>query len=266
MRSRFVGGLAAVLCFSLCIAAAPAATEDGCWPQLFRAIEHNAASPHSRFISYGEAIHITQDGHPYERAYASIVYRDDGIAYVDDDRWVHPFLSGVLEPGPPVLGPYGAHRSSWLSLIGDREDRTSLPVIADTHNPESGRCVDKGDTTIDGARVAHFVLPDAPLDRPSLKEIWLDRSTLEVRRAVVSQALTFVYDYQEIGKQRLIDYTIQMGKVDGYEVVRQIDWQYTYPVYGQFSTISAEFEFSGFQFTNRAPDGTLFATLQKEGL
>ena len=260
MRIRCIGGLAAAFLFLICAAGASAATTvvDPCWQLLYRALEHSAGAPHSPYISYAESIHITQDGQRYERASASVTYRDDGLAYIDDDRWVHPFVSTVLEPGPPVLGPYGPHRATWLTM--DSVPSSSLPVIAETRNYRH-ECVDQGDELVDGNQTAHLVIADAPEDRPALKAIWIDRHSLDVRRAVVSQWLTFLYDYSGKRGQQLIDYTIAVQQIGGFSVIKQVNWEYTYRVYSQYSTISAEYRFDAFRFDTKPPTGTLFATL-----
>ncbi len=256
MTMRSIGGLAAALLFLCCTAVARAANFDPCWELLYSALQRNAAAPHAPYISYAESIHITQDGHRYEFASANVTYRDDGLAYVDDDRWVHPFVSRVLEPGPPVLGPYGPNRASWLSS-DEMSSGTALPVIADTRNSRH-ECVDQGDDVVDGKPAAHLIIADAPGDRPALKAIWIDRKTFAMRRAVVSQWLTFLYDYSGKRGQRLIDYTIEVGNVEGYNVIRQVNWEYTYRVFSQYSTISAEYTFDAFHFDTKPPLGTLF--------
>lgn len=254
--NRFIGGLAAAVLFFGSTAIASAENVDPCWELLYQALEHSAASQHAPYISYGELIHITQDGHRYEFANANVTYRDDGVAYIDDDRWVHPFLSRSLEPGPPVLGPYGPNRDTWLSF-DDSTSITQLPVIASTRNYRN-ECVDQGDETVDGRATAHLIIPDAPDDRPALKAIWIDRKTFAIRRAVVSQWLTFLYDYSGKRGQRLVDYTIAVEDINGYSVIHQVNWEYTYRVYSQFSTISAEYTFNGFHFDNKPPIGTAF--------
>ncbi len=258
MTTRSIGGLAAALLFLGCTAVARAANVDPCWQLLYQALEHSAAAPHAPYISYDELIHITQDGHRYEMANANVTYRDDGLAYVDDDRWVHPFVSRVLEPGPPVLGPYGRNRATWLSFE-DTDSATGLPVIAETRNYRR-ECIDQGDEVVDGKPTAHLVIADAPSDEPALKAIWIDRKTLAMRRAIVSQWLTFLYDYSGKRSQQLVNYTIAVADISGYSVIHQVNWEYTYRVFSQYSTIEAEYVFNGFHFDTKPPIGTLFAT------
>jgi hypothetical protein len=259
MTTRLIGGLAAALFFFGSAAVARGVGIDPCWQLLYHALERNAAAPHAPYISYAESIHITQDGQRYERASATVTYRDDGLAYIDDDRWVHPFISTSLEPGPPVLGPYGPNRASWLAM--EVQAQSSLPVIAETRNYRRA-CIDQGDELVDGKRAAHLVIADAPEDHPALKAIWIDRSSFAVRRAIVSQWLTLLYDYSGKRGQQLVDYTIVVGEINGYSVIRQVNWDYTYKVFSQYSTISAEYTFGGFRFDSKPPIGTLFATNQ----
>lgn len=259
MTNRFAGGLAALVLFLACAGGARAADNDACWQVLYRALEQSAAAPHVPYIRYYEAINLTEDGQYYEQARANVVYRDDGMAYVDDNRWAHPYVSRVLEPGPPLLGPYGSHRDSWLSLM--QAPNGPLPLIADTHNPPTGRCIDRGDETIDGATVAHLILPDGGRTHPGLKEIWLDRHDWTIRRAVVSQYLTFLVDYEGTKREKLVDYTIHVQQVDGYNVLRQLNWEYTYRTYEQYSTIRAEYRFSNFEFDTKPPLDSMFAVL-----
>ncbi|HET9030004.1 MAG TPA: hypothetical protein VFN49_07500 [Candidatus Aquilonibacter sp.] len=261
MTSRTLGGLAAVVFFFGCFAGARASADnDACWQLLYRALERSAASPHSPYIRYSVGINITQDGQYYEQAHADIVYRDDGIAYVDDTRWVHPFVSAALEPGPPLLGPYGSERESWLSLMG-LPAPGAPPVIADTHTVPTQRCEDRGTDTIDGVAYQHLVLPNSGRDAPGLKELWLNRSTAAIRRAVVSELLTFLVDYDGTKARKLVDYTIEVGHVHGYAVVTRVNWQYTYRTYTQWSTINAEYTFGNFGFETKPPLGSMFASV-----
>lgn len=253
MTSRIAGGAFAAVLVLLC--ASPASARDGaCWSLLYRTIERSAAAPHMPFISYSESENITDDGHRYERSHAAITYRDDGVAYVDDDRWVHPFISEFLDPGPPVLGPYGGKRGVWLAFAAPAR---ILPTIADVRNPERTACIDLGDVTLGGRRFAHIVLPDAPRDAPSLKAIWIDRSTLQVRRLIVSAWLTF--DSETGVVHDLTDYSIDLQRVHGIDVLRRVSWTYTYRVYSQYSTLDAQYTFWNYRFNKRPPVGTLFA-------
>jgi hypothetical protein len=138
------------------------------------AIERQAAAPHAAYISYSELINIENDGHRYERASANITYRDDGLASIDDDRWVDPFVSDLLEPGPPVLGPYGDRRQDWLAALSASTRFRSSPTCAP--NP-SRVCRDMPAMTslTAGWYGASRRCPTLRTDHPALKEIWIDR-------------------------------------------------------------------------------------------
>jgi len=232
------------------------ADDDTCWQLLYKAIEHNAAAQHAEYISYSELVNVQSDGRQFEWANASITYRDDGVASVDDDRWDHPFISELLEPGPPVLGPYGSRREIWLALEPHDE---GLPTIADLHNRPHDRCVDRGDDTVDGMRVAHLVLPDPPLDRPALKEIWIDRHSLAIVHVVVAEYVTFYLPDTKL-THTLTDYTLDVENIGGYIVLRRVTWSYSFRVYDQRSRLDAEYDFGNYRFGTSPPPGTLFAS------
>jgi hypothetical protein len=233
-----------------------ARSDDACWQLVFAAIERDAAAPHAAYISYSELVNIQNDGERYERASANITYRDDGIASINDDRWARPFVSDFLEPGPPVLGPYGKRRDEWLAAAA-RE--FALPMIADVHNAAQRSCVDRGDELLDGATVADIALLDAPTDRPALKEIWIDRRTHDIGRVVLSGYLTIAtvnWSLQHV----LTDFAIDIEHVNGYAVVRRVAWTYSFKVYDQWSTLDAQYDFANYTFQDAPPPGTLFGS------
>jgi hypothetical protein len=250
------------IAFILVIASTVAARadDDACWQLLYGAIERNAAAQHAEYISYSELVNIQSDGHRFEWANATITYRDDGIASVDDDRWDHPFFSDLLEPGPPVLGPYGKRREIWLALEPREE---SLPTIADLHNQPYSPCVDRGDETVDGTRAAHLVLPNASRDKPALKEIWIDRHSLAIVRVIVAEYVTFYLPDTKFAKT-LTDYTLDVENINGYVVLQRVTWSYSFHIYDQSSTLIAEYDFGNYEFSNKPPPGTLFTTVSDE--
>ena len=251
-RLLLCGAITAALMLGSTVAAR---SDEGCWQLVFAAIERGAAAPHAPYISYSESVNILDDGHRYERASANITYRDDGLAWIDDDRWVHPFVSDLLEPGPPVLGPYGSRRENWLDLAS-RE--YALPLIADVRNEPKRRCDVVDNDFVNGDLAAHIVLPDAPANRPALKEIWIDRRTLAIARLIASEHLT-TYSIDWNLQKVLTDFAIDMENVDGYSVVRRVTWTYTFKVYSQQSTLDAEYDFSNYGFGSKPPAGTLFS-------
>ncbi len=247
------GTIAAVL--ALASPAAARSDDDACWQLLYGAIERNAAAQHAEYISYSELVNIQSDGHRFEFANASITYRDDGMASVDDDRWDQPFISDQLEPGPPVLGPYGVRREEWLAA---QTQGSEIPTIADLHNAPKSACVDRGDQNTDGTKAAHVVLPAAPRDRPALKEIWIDRQSLAIVRVVVSEYLTFYLPSTKLERE-LTDYTLDVENIDGYVVLRRVTWSYSVPYYDQRSSLVAEYDFGNYQFGTTPPPESLFA-------
>ena len=257
MRSRSIGVLLGILAGMFSCGAVARADDGSCWQMIYRAIEHSAAAPHAPYITYRERVHMEMNGRRFERASATITYRDDGYASVDDDRWSHPFISTFLDPGPPVLGPYGGdRRSAWLAFAGSAG---ALPVIADDRTPARARCIDRGNDVLDGATLAHVQLPDAATDVPALKELWIDRSTHDVARIVVSEWLAFYGETADL-THKLTDFTLDIGRVGPYQVVRRVAWRYRYRVYDQHSTLDAEYLFGDYTFGTNPPAGTLFAT------
>ena len=236
---------------------AVARADDACWQLLYAAIERDAAIPHAAYITYNELADIREDGFRYERAAANITYRDDdGQASIDDDRWSHPFVSNLLDPGPPVLGPYGDRRADWLSVAANAY---ALPLIADVHNQSDRQCFDRGDDFVNGASVAHLVIPNAPKDRQALKEIWIDRHSHAIARVVIAEYLK-VFTVAWSLRKALTDFAIDMENVDGHDVVQRVTWQYVFHVYDQTSLLAAEYDFTNYHFEQAPPPGTLFAT------
>jgi hypothetical protein len=232
------------------------ASSDKCWQFVYHAIENSAAEPHARYITYTERGTITVDGQILERTSAQITYRDDGIASVNDDRWEHPFLSSMLDPGPPVLGPYGDRRPDWLQLI----DLEPQKVIASVHTSPERQCVDEGDAIVNGERVAHIRFPDASSSEPAMKELWIDRSSLAFVRVLISEYVNFWrFDDQKLD-QNLADFSIDVARIGVYSVLRSVSWHYTAKVFSQESRISADYDFGGYSFDMQPPQGTLFAT------
>ncbi|MDE2483115.1 MAG: hypothetical protein KGN02_13120 [bacterium] len=245
-------------CACTCAAPMAARAESApCWSLIYDAIEHSASAPHAPYISYAESIRIVQDRTLIARSAANITYRDDGYASVDDDRWARPFLSRFLDPGPPILGPYGHdRRSAWLALL---QTEGPYKTIASTQARSNERCVDRGDDVVNGNRVAHLELPDAPTDAPALKEIWIDRTSHDVARIVMSAPLAY-YGQDADVPNALVDYRIGITRIGPYQVVHHVTWTYRYRVYDQGSVLDGEYVFTNYQFADTPPEGTLFAS------
>ncbi len=221
-----------------------ARADDACWHLVFAAITHDAAAPHPEYISYSQNVDITADSHPFFYYNIDVVYRDDGMAYVDDPRWAQAFVSDELEPGPPVLGPYGNARNGWLpeELRGAR-----LQTIASVQNVPHLPCTDEGDETIDGVRYAHLVLGVADKSRPALKEIWINRQSLAIPRLIVSGVL--LRQNYAVFRRGLIDYQVDMQNIGGYPVVRTVRWTSRVGWYGQTTKFDAMYTFGNYRFT-----------------
>jgi hypothetical protein len=234
---------------------AVAHADDACWQLLYAAIERDAAAPHAPYITYNELVDIREDGFRYERTTANITYRDDGQASIDDDRWSHPFVSNMLDPGPPVLGPYGSRRADWLSAAATAY---ALPLIADVHSQQDRQCIDRGNESVNGVSVAHLVLSNAPPGRQALKEIWIDRQSHAIARVVVAEYLKVFTAGWNLEKA-LTDFSIDMESVDGHDVVQRVTWQYVFHVYDQTSLLAAEYDFSNYRFDQAPPRNSLFS-------
>jgi hypothetical protein len=221
-----------------------ARADDACWHLVFAAMRHDAAAPHPQYISYSENVDIVANRHPFLYYDIDIVYRDDGLAYVDDARYGQPFVSDELDPGPPVLGPYGKARSGWLltGLPGGQ-----LPTIASVENVPQRPCTDEGDETIDGVRYAHLVLGAADPSRPAPKEIWINRQSFEIPRLIVSGYL--LHQSYAIFEHRLADYQVDLQNLDGYAVVRTIRWTSRIRWYAQSTKFDAVYTFGNYRFT-----------------
>ncbi|HTZ53573.1 MAG TPA: hypothetical protein VMB20_00805 [Candidatus Acidoferrum sp.] len=220
-----------------------ARADDACWHLVFAAIRHSAEAPRPQYISYSENVDITANTNPFLYYNIDVVYRTDGIAYVEDSRWAQAFVThDLLEPGPPVLGPYGSARYGWLpaGVLGGR-----LQTIASVENFPKLPCTDEGDETIDGVRYAHLVTGVADKRRPALKEIWIDRQSLAIPRLIVSGVLL----YENFYGHGLADYQVDMQNVGGYAVVRTVRWTSLVRSYHQTTKLDAVFTFGNYRFT-----------------
>ncbi len=253
MAMRSMCGFVIAIALAFSTTAVARADEDSCWQMIMNALDRSAHSPHARFVSYGELEHIDEDGHTLENVHASITYRDDGLAYVNDERWEYPFVSRYLEPGPPVLGPYGDARDMWLAL--DSNSPTRLPVIANVHNHPRIGCRDAGAEMLGGMTVRHLLVGEEQRDRLGLRAVWIDPSSLEIKRVIVRGPLQ-IYGADSI-QEKHTDYTVDIEHVDGYSVVHRVWWQYREEFYSQRSLLDAEYVFTNYHFSELPPPGTL---------
>jgi hypothetical protein len=247
MYLRWISGLAA-LAFSLAAAPAARADTDSCWQLINSALKKSATTRHARFISYDEHARIVRDGSELQAFQSNITYRDDGIAYIADTRWPDPFIGNVVDPGPPVLGPYGDARAEWQAL-GPR--MSNLPVIASVHNYPTQSCRDLGEESLNGWRTHHLVVDEEDPTHTGLRSVWIDPKSFDVVRLIVRAPLIFYGG--DSGKEAFTDYSIDLENIDGYSVVQRVTWEYWQPVYSQLSHLAAEYDFTTYQFSNAPP-------------
>ena len=245
--------VALLICVLVC-AGRSRADDTGCWQMLFGAIEHSASAPHAEFTSYTERGNITVDGTVLMRLLMGITYRDDGIALINDSRWDNPVISNQVEPGPPILGPYGTARSIWLMI-----DKADLPhpLIADVRSTPMLPCAIE--TTIyDNMQTLHIWLPQAPTDRPALKALWLDPKTMDILKVIVSGRLDFPGGTDD--KPHFADFQVELEHIGEYLVVRHVTWKYELKVYSQYSELFGEYYFDGYSFSDKAPASSQLGT------
>lgn len=220
-----------------------ARADDACWHLVLGAIAHEAADSHPSYITYSENVDITADSRRFIYYDTDIVYRTDGVAYIEDERFARAFVSDELEPGPPVLGPYGNARNGWLP---EELRRGRLQTIASVQNLPHLPCTDEGDETIDGERYAHLVVGVADESRPALKEIWVDRQSLWIPRLIVSG---YLLHYQNYGVgHELADYQVEMQNVAGFAVVRTVRWSSYVRWYHETAKLDAVYTFGNYRF------------------
>ncbi len=248
--------IAAVAAASAIGVNATPSNDGACWQIIGAALDHSAHSSHARFISYGEQSVFSADGRTLNTFNSSITYRDDGMAYIDDARWTNPMISEVLEPGPPVLGPYGASRSAWLSL--DNASNTKLPVIAHVYAHPNESCRDAGIQMLAGRASRHLIVGADEPDRRGLHEMWLDTNALDVVRVVIRAPVHFLV--QDSPVQRLANYVIDIQNIVGHPVLRKVTWSYRDRQNGQWTDLAGEYNFHDFRFTEVEPPGTFSAT------
>jgi hypothetical protein len=238
---------------------APARADDACWQTVHKAIEASAASDHALYVSYSEVQDIKTDGSRFMHASAAITYRDDGVAYVDDDRWMHPFTGYLLDPGPPVLGPYGDRRHAWLDLADPQA--SALPLIASTHNTAQAQCTVVGTDELFGQKALHIEFPNARTDKPALIAIWLEPQTLHVVHATTRDWLSF---WGTDGTSlSLVKYEIDVKQIGNYEVLNHVSWEYDFKWYDQRSRMVGDYQFSDYRFANKPPADTSFAVIDQ---
>jgi hypothetical protein len=219
---------------------------------VYHTIERSAAGPHAPFTHYSERGSIIQDGSVLQRETLDVTYRDDGLALVDDSRWAYPLLSNILEPGPPVLGPYGSRRNIWLAL-----DDTELPypIIGDVHTHPKTEC-DMRTEMYAGAQATRIDLPDAPQNRPGLQSLWIDPKSSIVRKVVVLGLLQFRGPDPSV-QPHYAPFEVEFEQLGKYTVVRHVTWKFSLRYFSQTSSLFGEYYYDGYSFPERATSTAL---------
>ncbi len=221
-------------------------TGSPCWDIYDAAMLARAASPQPPYIVYLERTSLLQDGFQLVRANAVIQYRQDGLARVADDRFDgYTYLTDHVDPGPPELGPYGSARATWLPSPGG----LVAPEISDVRTHEAKACTNLGVESYRGHTTYHLEFTPYSLGRPSLKDMWIDTSTKQIWKVVVSGYLRFT-DLDNT-HDPLVDFAVELSQEGPYVMVDHVTWSYRQPVYSQFSNLFGEYTMWDFQYPPR---------------
>lgn len=229
------------------IVLAAAFSTQQCWDIFDGALRHNALGAHPAFISYDERISVIGDDAPILFSLAHVDYRDDGIARVLDERFGYqPMRTSHAEPGPPELGPYGNARSAWLPIesVGD------LRVISNVHVPGSITCTVADVEEYKQHRSYHLVFGNFNPNKPAIKAIWIDTSSQDVWKLIVSGYVLFV---DSNGPPPLADFQVELGYSGPFLVVNHVVWQLRRREFSQYANYFGEYTLSGFSFPNSLP-------------
>ena len=243
-------GLAGSLC---AITRASAAALPDCWDLAYGAIHHRAAAPHPPFILYNERMVINGDGLPLLQAREEVIYRDDGLARISDDRFMgHPYLTNATDPGPPELGPYGKRRSMWLPL--QEADYSTLPLIGAVRSKNASglACSNDGFERYNDHDTYRLSFTTAFPDKPALKALWIDTHTSEIWKVILSGYLPIALS-DNPKNALLADFEVELEQQGPYLVVDHVTWKYRYHQYDQYSNLFGEYYYSGFEFPSRLP-------------
>ena len=217
-----------------------------CWDIFDAALRHSAASSHPAYVSYDERILVTQDDQRLVQTTAHVDYRDDGLARVSDERFnFEPFLTRYTEPGPPVLGPYGMNRSTWLP------QEEMLPTIARVRTQGDMRCEVVDVETYKGHITYRLQFNGSSRKRPALKALWVDTASGAIWKVIVSG---YVY-FNDEAMPDLADFEVELGYTGPYLVVNHVVWSYRRHEYSQVSSYFGEYMLTGYSFPQSVPAG-----------
>lgn len=213
-----------------------------CWQIYDDAVRHSALALHPPYIQYDERIEIDANQRPLVLSRAHIDYRDDGLARVVDERFDNdPIVTRQAEPGPPVLGPYGANRASWIPNVGE----TAYPLISDVRTHGDSLCEIAGTQTYKGHETYHLKFTHAKNDRPQLKGLWVDMHSSDIWKVALSG---YVYFAGADKAPPLADFEVELSYSGPYLMVNHVVWAYRDREYSQWDDYFGEYYLSGFQF------------------
>lgn len=217
-----------------------------CWNVFDAALRHNASAPHPQYVVYSERMAVSADGAPVYASMATVDYRDDGLARVSDERFDYqPFLTRRSEPGPPELGPYAGRREMWLP------DPDDLKVIADVHAGGKIACTIADEETYKSHDTYRLVFTGAPAGRPTLEQLWIDTSTHDIWKLIVTGPVTFWDDPS--GRPGLAEFQVELGYSGRYLVVNHVVWKYNRHQFSQYVDYFGEYTYSGYSFPSSLP-------------
>lgn len=239
--------IALLLLVELCMVGVPLparADSTACWTLIFDAIRASAASQLPQTTSYNERGVLTEDGVVRMRENIDVSYRSDGLAFITDPATGNSrHATNYLEPGPPLLGPYGKGRVAWIGTIAEE---FPYPLVASVRNKPSQPCENLGLESYNGLPAYHIVLPEASQNAASLRAIWIDPTTLAVRKTIVGGLLWETADRQSLAYP---SFEVEFQQLGNYNVVRHVTWKYRMRVYSQYTTIFGEYYFNGYSFS-----------------
>src|SRR5579884_2813065 len=220
-----------------------------CWDIFDGALRRSAASAHPAYVSYDERILVLQDDQRLIQSTAHVDYRDDGLARVSDERFnFEPYVTRYTEPGPPVLGPYGVNRDTWLPQTD------IFPTIATVRSEGDMRCEVRDVEAYKGHSTYHLQFTRiSGISKPSIKAIWVDTTSDAIWKVIVTGYVRF----DEDNKRDLADFEVELGYTGPYLVVNHVVWSYRRHEYSQISNYFGEYTLTGYSFPPHMP-GTYF--------
>ncbi len=149
-------------------------------------------------------------------ALTRLVFRDEARGPLTFDR---PAFNEARDPGPPtadVFEPAPARPHPVSEVPTPEPGATSLPTIGGVRAIlEFDYHVESVET--DGDQLHLHIMPIRDIERNRLREIYVDKRTLELRKIIATDKL-----FVEHGSVYPVTFTITMGNVQGYPVVTDV--------------------------------------------